>query len=1005
MQIRITTRPGTGMSSVRLPAPFTALQLETTNAWGARPGEARVKYLLPANGVPVPVMALVKIEWGSNSWWGVCVDDQEERSDSVGVIRGLRVLDTRQYLEWDTVFAAFNIRENRIVEGRLERRYRHLLPKNFVSGTYTFTRSPMTAAQVLKAVFGFTRASRSPEYTVEVVWRLVTHRVARTTPAMDLDWRRGASLQQISQEIADKLGLVVGLQPSDPWTLIFERKGFGTLPRYSNGTVFPPTSTDRRWGISHSGAPTRVRVVGDRNLYQVTNIEMIPDWLPAWEKFLDITLLEDDLFHRATSISGNPPREVPLKGIPGDDGGIEGRFRAAAMAREITVGQYALLRRRRPLPTDERRPLEWRDQGLWQGRLRSDMPAALYIAKILFRAFRPANLRFPITGTRHVPVESLEIIPRMLAPVTHDPITGRMQVDPEAPSDGNGYAIAQGYQIGADGLVSVQPEFFKLTAWKNLQNLWQAIPFSTDSSAEGVPTILFADPVIRTDNLVDMVDGLPVIRADATLAAPKVRACLVFAAEVFQHVQGTGHRDRVELVSDLSGEFLVSASGDMKPRELPFADGELAKEKARRIAAAILDQQAFTIRGGYQIPGAPGNRIGSLIDRVSAHVSAAGAYESVDFTNERLPNAFESERRFDRIRREQLLLPGQAELRTEARSLRQLAAAVRTGDSVRQSFDTWLRGTTEPSIVFNNVPDDAKFQVGAPIWGYQFGPDIKLRPDFQPNFSAKRFLGVVTRQEQPANTLVPVKSSGVIYARVKGPVQQNESVGRSSVLVELNQVLVARGDVQVGHAQADVPAGQTRLIPVRVSSGESGFVKAMRKIKIISDGEDGRIEYEVVEQFGPHFFVEPAYGSSGREVGTYEIAVTDDSPLWGMIPRVTFLVTDKRTKVSVEVHTVMGRRVESPPVTEIGTPGYRRWLAWPKDNWAERWQDLLLADGHSESANEQMWRWMVNIDAVPIDGSSTLTPPAPSYMDLGNLPYPIHESANLLPEMIVVEFV
>ncbi|MCC7374280.1 MAG: hypothetical protein IT581_06475 [Verrucomicrobiales bacterium] len=992
------------MSSGRLPSPFKALQLEATNAWGSRPGEARVKYLLSDTGIPVPVLAMVRIAWGTNTWWGVCLDDQEEKSDSNGTIRGLRVVDTRQYLEWDTVFAAFNIRENRLVEGRLQRRYRHLLPKNFVSGTYTFTEAPMTAAQVLKAVFGFTRASRSPEYTVETVWRLLTHRVMRTNAALDLDWRRGATLQQIAQEVADKLGLVVGLQPSDPWTLIFERKGFGSMPVYADGTVFPPASTDRRWGVSYSGAPTRIRVVGDRNQYQVMNIEMIPDWLPAWEKFLDITQLEDDLFHRATSVAGNPPREVPLNAIPGDDGGIEGRFRAAAMAREITVGQYATLRRRRRLPTDERQAVEWRDEGLWQGRIRSDMPAALYIAKILFRAFRPANLRFPITGTRRVPVESLEIVPRMLAPVAHDPVSGRMQVDPDAPSDGNGYVIAQGYQIGGDGLVSVQPEFFKLTTWKSLQDLWQAIPFSTDSSSEGVPTILFADPVIRTDNLIEMVDGIPVIRADAKIQAPRVRACLVFAAEVFQHVQGNGHRDRVELVADLAGEFIVSAAGDMKPMELPFADGEYSKAKARRIAAVLLDQQQFTIRGGFQIPGSPGYKIGSLIDRVTTHVSAGGIWEQVDFTNERLPNAFESERRFDRIRREQLLLPGQAELRNEARSLRQLAAAVRSGDSVRQSFDTWLRGTSEPPLVISEAPDGAKYQAGAPIWGYQFGPDIKLRPTYQPNYLANRFLGVVTRQDQPATTLVPVKSSGVIHARVKGPVRQNESVGRASSLEDMNKVLVARGDVQVGHAQADVPAGQTRLIPVRVSSGEAGFVKAMRKVRFVQDGDNGRIEYEVLEEFGPHFFVEPAYGPNGREEGVYEISITADSPLWNAVPRVSFLVTDQRTKETVEVHTVMSRRFESAPVAEVGTPGYRRWLAWAKDSFAERWQDLQLADSHSEAANEQMWWWMLVIDAIPIDPASGIVPPSPGYLDLVNLPFKVNETMVLRPEMVVVEF-
>ena len=60
-----------------------------------------------------------------------------------------RFLDSREFLLWDPVFGTFNRREDKIVNGRFSRRYWHILPVNFVSGTKTFTDTPYTGAQIL----------------------------------------------------------------------------------------------------------------------------------------------------------------------------------------------------------------------------------------------------------------------------------------------------------------------------------------------------------------------------------------------------------------------------------------------------------------------------------------------------------------------------------------------------------------------------------------------------------------------------------------------------------------------------------------------------------------------------------------------------------------------------------------------------------------------------------------------------------------------------------------
>lgn len=903
MTIEVHPIPARGMSSPLLPAPFAALRLETTSAWGSRPGEARVTYLLAHGAPPVPVLASVRIVWPNHTWTGVCMDDQQERSDSAGTVRTLRVLDTRQHLEWDTVFAAFNQREDAMVDGRLQRRFWHVLPADFVAGRKTYTRRAYTAREVAEIVFGFTRSSGSPHYTVENRWRLVTPRIMNREPVLDLDWQRGATLQQITQELADKLGLVVGVLPEQPWTLRWERKGYGQLPFYAEtASVFPPTSNNRRYGVSYSGAPTRVRVVGDRNVYQIRNMEMVPDWLPAWERMLDVAILEDDLFRRATRPDG-----VPLNAIPGDHLQSEGRFLAAAMAREISVSQYAGLRMSRPLPSDVSGQ-EWLDRGLWKGRLRSDMPAALYVGQILFRAFRPRESQFRLAGGRVATFQSMEVLPRMLLPVSHDPNTGYMQVDYDAPADGHGYAIAQGYQIGADGLVTVRPEFFRLGTWRALQDLWQAVPFNIDRTGDGVPVVLFQEPVIRTDNLVDMIDGLPVIRADATIHAPRVRACLTFAADIFQHVVGFSPRDRVELVANLNAEMIADGSGYDRLRELPYADGELARAKAHRIARAILDQPAFTIRGGYTVPGTPGNRIGSLVDRVTVSVGAQGSTETVDFTNERLPVAYESERRFDRLRRQDMLLPGQAELRQEARSLRQLAAATRGSADTALALQSWLTGGADtPPTPIAGAPSDVAMPAGTPLWGMHSTPEDPQRPVWQPQAHYTTFHGVTTRHGDRADGLIPARRTGEIHALVRGPVEPNQTVGRASG-DEMGRWLVAGGDVAVGLARSHVPAGVVRLIPVLVSGWDRNHVKAWVKLRI---REDGGLEPLLpgIGNGGPDFSVKhvpiaihpvpidqqgnpmPDLGGDPTLVSHYYwIQIDPDGPLRGSVPKVTFSV-------------------------------------------------------------------------------------------------------------------
>ena len=176
---------------------------------------------------------------------------------------------------------------------------------------------------------------------------------------------------------------------------------------------------------------------------------------------------------------------------------------------------------------------QFADGRKYAGRWRMDMPCALYISQLLLRAFRPAA-GFVFTNAAQsdegafsanaaIPLTSLDIADRMLCRVYQaDPTDGTMQFDLATPADGNGYAIVQGYQVGADLFKTIGSAQFNLDFFKNVTGVWSHVPFQIDDSGEGVRFIIFDEPVIVSDDLVVGVDRHAVINADFTLRVPAV---------------------------------------------------------------------------------------------------------------------------------------------------------------------------------------------------------------------------------------------------------------------------------------------------------------------------------------------------------------------------------------------------------------------------------------------------------------------------------------------------
>jgi hypothetical protein len=566
------------------------------------------------------------------------------------------------------------------------------------------------------------------------------------------------------------------------------------------------------------------------------DIEMEPDWSRAWEQFLDAYHFEEDVYRRGSDGNG-----VRFADTPNDPEGLIARSRAAALAKELTVRQYADLRARVRLPGESSTdPDEWLDWKKFGGRLRADMPAELYLQTLVFRAFRPAPFRFPTYSGEYVPLESLEIVPRLLTPVTHDPVTGLMKWEAGLPLDGNGYAIVQGYQVGQDAFRTLRPESFNVADFLARQEVWQTASFQVDDTGEGVPFVVFDEPVIRSADLFEQsadTNDYPVLRARFTLSVPAVRACLVFAGERFQFVAGEGPRDHAEPIANLNGEFVTTAHGGTALEELPYADGKSVTRKAAEIADVLLRRPFQYAEGGYRVQGSNGTQLSSLIDRVSVHVTPQGVWEEVDFTKERRRDAFEPERNLDRIKREQALLPGQEELREQARQLRLLAAGMKANPGFRRMLVDFLRGSEETALLRpSDGTNPSPLPVGTPLWREPNGRAATAAP----SPSANVFVGVTVRDQERAVGKVPVRSSGEVLARVQGPVKANDPVGKAALALTQAGHLVAGGQSPVGQALADIAGAVVNLIPVRLGAGGGGATPVVsgHPFEILPAGND-----------------------------------------------------------------------------------------------------------------------------------------------------------------------
>src|SRR5574343_785763 len=323
------SRPGSGYTGAAgdlVARTFSVQSLQLTWSWGAQPATAFVTYVAPITdpagsindpllATPVPAQSYVRLQVGQGTFEhtfnGAALNDQAVDSDS-GKVRKSEFVDLRVYLTYDQVFGAFNMADSQLVDlggGVVERRrrFKHLLPANWATGQWTWTNAPYTAQEIANYVLGAWSIGSpwlyyGPQY----------HPVMASQPVYGLDWSGGVRLDQALLALSEPLGLVftlvdfyqlrwrrkgeilAGTDANQPWAASpFPVLGDGDYYNLTNRFNFPAGSNDCRDNDAASLTPTRVFVVGDRNLRQVLDLALVKDWSSGWESCFSF---EDHVF-------------------------------------------------------------------------------------------------------------------------------------------------------------------------------------------------------------------------------------------------------------------------------------------------------------------------------------------------------------------------------------------------------------------------------------------------------------------------------------------------------------------------------------------------------------------------------------------------------------------------------------------------------------------------------------------------------------------------------------
>lgn len=748
----------------------TIKRMTLTKAWGLSPASASIEAV--GAGVFSPGSS-VALNIGASVFHGV-VGDCVERITDQGRFLSITVPDNRIKLMWDTVYGSFNtveILEDDVSTPGIDRkkRYVHVYPEDWDAQKKTRTNDPHSALDILQMLVG------AP--TVDNGWGIGGHGRLEN-PVYGVDASRGKKLGTIIQEIIDQVGLIMTLNGSN--SLIFAVKGGDSAPSPSSGN-----STDISDG-SALGPDTKVRIVGDRNLYQDLPIDLEPDWNPLFEELW----YEPRLIEKVKTVSG---------------GSSDGE--AAARARVITVRELGDA---------------YADRGLWGEVARMEMTVWQYVHDIVYKAYRVPR-GYTVGG---LDLDSLELRDGLLAEVESNSGGALSYKVSNFYPDTKGFCVIQGQT-----LMRFDPKFLDSLTADNLDNwrsLWQPNNhFNFDSKNK---TIIFEDVIFKDaggagalvifpnrniDGVSDEVRNIAVPNANAVITAAPVRASLCFAAEVYSKFFGSGFRTGAVYVSGLNYHAL-SSFGSFG-NEIPYINGKGADQIAAEAGAAALTGENFLQSGGFTRIGVAGMLLNGSIDRITVQLQFEGGSdrdgisETVEYAKERAPGHFESERELERRGR----IPD---------ALKKIREQEETAAQIRFTAKHLKPIKRQSERPYQNLNHFAQTPVGAPHGGTQTfssgdtwlaGQPVFVNTAGIPTQDGKIFRGIVIADKSTGPSIATA-TQGTVPVRVKGPFATGDDIG---IDTGSGQTAKKGGALPLGKVNASYSGSGIVTVPVRLGAG------------------------------------------------------------------------------------------------------------------------------------------------------------------------------------------
>ena len=700
-----------------------------TYSWGMSPASGNLSCV---GGPSVLVGGDAVLSIGGSSFYGVLSNAVDEVQD--GHSYKLSFVDNRIKLQWDDVYCLFNRVEVRADDPNTpgidrQKRYMHILPNDWDRQIKSYTDAPYSAQEIIGFLFS------AP--TVAHAWSGAFDAL-QSNPVHEIDALTGKKLGNVLQEISDAQGLLFTLL--GPSQLYWAQKGSGNLANYD-----PANTGEHSSGEAISSVDTRIRIVGDRNRYQDLSIDLEPDWIEEYEAFWLEPIWLDE-------VSG-------AFGLANTT--FEDHARLAAVARKVTLREYCAVRGD-----------QLADYGMWGEVGRMDVPVWTYLQDIVFKAYRvPADYSF-----NDVPLDSLELVEGLLCALNYS-LQGALIYDTEKLyPDAKAYMLVQGQQLGlldpTKQRVITEAELARSgSEWapNNRFNLDTRNKVVIFEDAIFVPEDLFLFPNAQTDAPAAL-RFIAVPNANAKISQAEVKASLVWEAERYARVFGSGIRKGPHYVSGLGVNELFD--GNSSQGEIPYADDEFADDKAAKIAESLIGQQTTFSSGGFKRSGATGTALTGSIDRVTISLNFSEAItETVEFSKERPQSNFENERDLERKQRARDLFPGQRGLTTDVETLEAIA---RIGKELKRSP---VQGNYQSLSDVMNKPvggvDCSVNKLKSPQT-YDAGRPIFLNDDDVPDVSGNRFAGVVI--SHGATGSVAVATQGVVPTLVQGPFKKAEVV-------------------------------------------------------------------------------------------------------------------------------------------------------------------------------------------------------------------------------------